>query len=337
MTKFKFKYIDEDGDPQGFFYKKGHFDKAVLVLKDDTLPVTAIGNLEVRKNVMVISVLNQHDQVDHITLQVSGISAEKLKCVIDLARSGAWAAEEKVELESKGLGHLYRDTECRHCSATISLSRLPVTPQLYCNFCDTLTTIDNRVNTPKDEKDCKLCDDCGMFSKTRKFTIFYFYFLIFFYGFTSRPTWRCAGCMRGDAWKMFFGNLIFILGVPTAIIQLVRSYTGSVTGAFAGLDKANLMNRKGKTKDAFKIYQNISKNVPVSAGIKYNIALNLIDTAPDLALDSLELAYADCSNYPPVFNALCHCYTEQQHSDKLNEIKEQWGVSDGPPSLAQEL
>jgi len=30
--------------------------------------------------------------------------------------------------------------------------------------------------------------------------------------------------MRGEAWKMFFGNLIFLLGVPVARIQLFRSY-----------------------------------------------------------------------------------------------------------------
>lgn len=330
ITRFKLQFINEKGQAEGFLRKKGSFDGNILMLDQISIPVTSIIAIEVRDNRMIFAIAAPNNNSQHIAIQVSGVAAKTLKGIINTHRSRSWAITEQQELEAKGLGQHFRATSCPHCSAAITLSFLPETPQVYCTFCDTLTTVKPNANTPKDEKQCKICDECGMFSKPQKFTIFYFYFLLFVYGWRSRPTWRCPGCMRGEAWKMLVGNSIFILGVPVAIVQLIRSYSDSAGGKFAGLDKANLNARKGRTEKALKTYQAISQKVPVSAGVKYNIGLNLLDRKPDLAQDTLEMAYADCSNYPPVFNALCHCYQHTQQFDKLSELRRQWQIEEEP-------
>ncbi|MGB0774247.1 MAG: hypothetical protein ACPGUY_00275 [Akkermansiaceae bacterium] len=325
MTQFKFKWVDSEGDEEGFLRKKGSFDGQTLRLDSAEIPADAIASIETRANRAVIAVLTGEAEPTYLIIAVSGIAVKRLKGLIDVARSASWAKLEREELEKKGQGHLYREATCQHCHAVITLSRMAITPQQYCSFCDTLTTISNPASAPPAEKNLRLCDECGMFSMPKKFTIFYFYFLVVVYGYRQSTTWRCPGCMRGEAWKMFFGNLIFILGVPTAIIQLIRSYGGSVAGKFAGLDKANLLARKGRTPQALAIYRDILKRVPHSAGMNYNIGISLLETKPDLAVDSLERALDDCSNYSPAANVLAHCYEKTGQVDKLNELKAIWG------------
>ncbi len=205
---------------------------------------------------------------------------------------------------------------------------MPRSPQLYCHFCDLLLTL-NDAEAPAGERDCKLCDECGMFSKPRKFTIGYFYFLFFVYGWSQRITWRCPACMRGEAWKMFFGNLLFLLLVPVAIAQLIRSYGGSVAGPFAGLDKANLKARKGDLLGALRIYSQISQRVTYSAGVKFNVARAMLqqEKTPQAA-ETFRLALGDCGNYVPAYHGLVHCYEELGQHENLAELKQIWQTKD---------
>jgi len=325
ITTFKFKWIDEDGDEAGFLRKKGSFDGSSLKLDDAEIPAENIVDLETRDNRIILSIHTGEAEPAVFAFAVSGVASKRLKGIIDVARSASWARIEREELEAKGEGHLYREANCQHCTAVITLSRMEDSPQLYCSFCDTLTTIKNPQTAPPGEKSLKICEECGMFSKPTKFTIFYFYFLLVIYGFRKSTTWRCPGCMRGEAWKMLFGNLVFLLGVPTAIIQLIRSYGGSVTGKFAGLDSANIKARKGKSTAALAQYREILKRVPHSAGLKYNIGLGLLEQKPELATESFEMALRDCSNYRPAAGLLVHCYEKSGADDKLAQLHYIWG------------
>ena len=327
VTQFKFKWIAEDGSEEGFLRKKGSFDGNTLTLDDAQIPADSILSLETRGNRAIFTIHTGESEPSVCAIAVSGISARRLKGVVDISRSASWAKAEKEDLNQRGQGHLYHETQCRHCNAIITLSRMQITPQLYCSFCDTLTTIKDAQPAPSTEKSLRICDECGMFSKPKKFTIFYFYFLFVIYGFRQNTTWRCPGCMRGEAWKMLFGNLIFILGVPVAIVQLIRSYGGSVTGKFAGLDKANILARKGKTAQALAQYREILKRVPVSAGLNYNIGFGLLETKPELAMDSFERALTNCANYTPAAQLLAHCYTKLGNTEKLRQLQYTWDMS----------
>lgn len=330
--QFKFKWINEEGQAQGFYSRKGEFDGETLTLDDAQVDSAGILDVEFRDKVMVLSVINNDGEPIHLLFQVTKGSVQKLKQLLGQARSRAWAKSHRVQLEAEGRGHEYRDATCPHCRSVIDLSGFTKTPQVSCEFCHTLVDIDpTSVDPPnKSEKQYRLCDECGMFSKPRKFTIFYFYFLLVVYGYSQRPTWRCPGCMRGEAWKMLFGNLIFVLGVPVALTQLFRAYGGTdLGGKYPGLDSANVKARGGKFQQAIADYRKILEKAPVAAGVKYNIGLAMIERENwNDAASMLEFALADCSNYQPAANALAACYEQLGEEEKLAAIKEQWGVED---------
>ena len=197
ITNFKFKWIDAAGDEEGFLRKKGSFDGQTLKLDDAELPAEAIISLETHGNRLTLSIHTGESEPTVCAFAVSGVASKRLKGIIDVARSASWAKLEREELEQKGEGHLYREATCQHCTAVITLSRMEDTPQLYCSFCDTLTTVKNPSSAPLGGKSLRICDECGMFSKPAKFTIFYFYFLLVIYGFRQSTNWSCPGCMRG--------------------------------------------------------------------------------------------------------------------------------------------
>ena len=130
ITNFKFKWIDAAGDEEGFLRKKGSFDGQTLKLDDAELPAEAIISLETHGNRLSLSIHTGVSEPTVCAFAVSGVASKRLKGIIDVARSASWA---KLE----------REATCQHCTAVITLSRMEDTPQLYCSFCDTLTTVKN--------------------------------------------------------------------------------------------------------------------------------------------------------------------------------------------------
>ena len=205
---------------------------------------------------------------------------------------------------------------------------MPETPQVYCHFCDSLTT--SGPGGMPAEHEFGLCEECGMFSKPKRFTIFYFYFLVFVWGYSSRVTHRCPACMRGEAWKMLLGNLPFLLGVPVAIVQLFRCYGGKITGSvLADLDTANLKARKGDMLAALQGYQKVLElTADTTISIEF-VALALLEQEEiQRASDSLELVLVDCANYSPAYSALAGCYEHLGEEAKLKELRRVWGEDD---------
>jgi tetratricopeptide (TPR) repeat protein len=173
-----------------------------------------------------------------------------------------------------------------------------------------------------------------MYSKPRKFTIFYFYFLLVVYGFWSKPTWRCPACMRGVAWQMLFGNLLFVLGVPVAIVQLFRSYGFTeLSGPFKGLDKGNIHARKGNFEAALMQYREIMNRVPNCAGLKYNLGLALLQQGDkSSAAKSFASALDDCANYAPAYQRLRPLCEELGDAPRLAALKAQWETPEAAPA-----
>ena len=134
---------------------------------------------------------------------------------------------------------------------------------------------------------------------------------------------------------MFFGNLIFVIGVPVAIVQLIRSYGGSIgSGPFKELDSANLKARKGNVLGALEGYRSILQRLPYSAGIKYNLGLSLLQQDDkQRAAESFRVALEDCSNYVPAYQLLAHCYEQLGETEKLEELRLMW---DEVPSEQEE-
>ena len=330
--EFKFHWLNEQGYPTTTFRKKGSLDGEILILEDVQLPVAVILETVVRENRIVISAFTGDEANPTAVLLIQPASnkvTDELKAGLDIARSAAWAQHHRETLEKKGLGHTYRDAVCAVCDATLILTDMPHSPQLYCHFCDSLTTTDAGDAPIKNEEAFKICEECGMYSKPQKFTIFYFYFLLVVYGWWSKSTWRCPACMRGEAWKMFFGNLLFVIGVPVAVVQLFRAYGGNVVGGtFKGLDTGNIRARKGDVAGALEQYRAILDRVAYSAGVKYNLGLALLAQGDDQrAADSFELALQDCTNYAPAYQQLQLLYQQLGETERLKELEQIWSTA----------
>lgn len=177
---FKFHWLNDKGQQTGFLRKNGSFDGTTLVLDDVHIPAAVIMHVETRDNRMVFSAMTQSGEP--ATFLLMPTNTRQLKAALDVSRSSMWAEMHREELRQKGQDHAYRSEECPDCGATLILSDMPESPQLYCRFCHALSTVDDDIEPPPGEHELRLCDECGMFSKPRRFTIFYFYFLLFVYG-----------------------------------------------------------------------------------------------------------------------------------------------------------
>lgn len=329
--EFRFHWLNDQGQQQGFLRKKGSFDGETLALDDVEIPAAAIAHVESRDNRMAMTAMTADGKPATVMLMpATRKDTDRIKTALDIARSDVWAKMHRDDLVKQGRGHAYRDAQCPQCGATLILTDFPQTPQLFCRFCQALSTVSADADPAPGEQHLRICDECGMFSKPRRFTIFYFYFLLVAYGYRYRMTWRCPACMRGDAWKMLFGNLIFVLGVPVALTQLFRSYGGTdFAGPFKGLDAGNIRARKGDFGGALDQYRAILERVPCSAGINYNLGLALRHQGDAArAADAFAAALENCSNYTPAYAHLRELYADLGETRKLTQLNEIWGETD---------
>ena len=335
---FRFYWMDENGNATSMFRKQGRFHENSLTLEETEIPVVAILHCVLKEDRLILSAATGDEEQPIVSFLIgiaNAKTAKELKQRIDVARSSLWAAHHKTALAEKGQSSIYRDAHCDDCGATLILTNMPETPQRYCHFCDSLKTIDGTLEPIANEAEFRICESCGMYSRPKKFTTFYFYFLLVVWGFNSNSSYRCGGCMRGEAWKMLLGNFIFILGLPFAIYQLIRAYAGdTVTGKFKGLDKGNVKARAGNIDAALEQYEAILERVPWSAGVKYNLGLALIQKQ-DLvhATQILEMALEDCANYSPAYQHLCGLYEHQGETGKLTAIKQIWDDLEEPEEV----
>jgi hypothetical protein len=324
---FKFQFTNPQGQPTSMFSKSGRFDGAVLTL--DKQPYAAETLLEIaqRENRMAITALTSPTEATSMLLSFGSKKvATRVKEALDIVRSRHWAEKHRQELTTRGRGGAYRDAECGQCGAAIVLSDMPVTPQVFCPYCDTLATVDGNGDAPPNEAEFRVCDSCHLFSKPQKFTVMYVWFLLVVYGWWTQEKWCCRGCMRGEAWKMVFGNLPFVIGFPFALVQLVRSYSGSlVGGAFRELDTGNVRAKRGDVAGALTHYRAILERVPHSAGVKFNLGQGLLKQGEFAhAAKSFEAALADCANYAPAYGQLRQLYAHLGETQKLKTLNAQW-------------
>lgn len=332
---FKFLWLNEKGQQAGMLRKRGSFDGQQLTLDESEIPVESILATHAADGKLALVVVVADEEAPFAQLMIQprqAVLADQLKQELDRARSRLHAAQQKRSLEEQHQGHLYHEETCRFCESTIPLGKMPLTPQVFCPYCDRLFTLKPNEELLDAEEYLRVCGDCGMYSNPQKFTLFYFYFLLVVYGFWSKPLWRCPACMRRDAWKMFFGNLPFLLGVPLACRHIWRSYHGGISrGPYRHLHRANVRAQSGDLSSALADYQAILDEVPHSAGVKYNLAMALDKQGEtDRALAMYELALEDCANYSPAWQHLRQLYQRQGETRKLKALDAIWGESEEP-------
>ena len=332
MTNILFKYqlINEASQPTGWLSKKGSFDGERIQLDGESFPASTIYHTTLVNKVFVFVVVATDAEARVVSMLVHSGNVKQLKTEIDRIRSASQVTLAEQNWHSQGLG-TFRKEVCPNCSATLNLSNFEATPQLFCDYCDTLYSVPKQPETPTNESEYRLCEHCGMYSRPRKFTEFYFYFLFVAYGFWTKESMRCPACMRGTAWKMLAINFLFILGTIPSIYQLIRAYASDkVGGVFSGLHTANLKATKRDYSAATRIYQSILERVPVAAGIHFNLGLALVQNQEwERASAAFELSLDDCSNYRYAAGGLMHCYETLGRKEELSSLQRLWGIAEG--------
>ncbi len=313
--KIKYRDVDTNGQLKGFlFSKKGRIDEQALTLSDMTIPTERLIGCETRDKRIVIAF---HDATAPggaaTVIEVYKPSVKKLEQAINRSASDHELLRRQQKLEELGRADEIRTSVCPSCDATIDLTGHTQTPECFCPYCGAVA---NEGVAPKERVKVQMCDSCGFFAFPRGITCFYFYFLVFFYGFRHQRKHMCSTCMRAEGWKMLAGNLIFILGVPVALTQLGRAYFGgsSISGGYRGLEAANVAARKGKAEKAQQGYNAIVERLGVSAVAHTNagLAFARVDELPK-ATEHFENALLNCGNFTPAAKGLAATLAAQGH------------------------
>lgn len=337
QIRFKFRWLDEEGNAVGFFRKSGSFDGEMLQLDDTQIPADAILDLRIRQDKIYLWLRSASDQWVKSGFVLLGSRLNEIHYALNGIRRQQLIEEERHRLSEQGDIQEFREQACRQCQAPIILSGLPVTPQVYCEVCDSLSTTTGSESQLAFESHYRVCEECLMYSHPRKFTTFYIYFLFVIYGFWNKTTICCPACMRGEAWKMLMVNTLGFVGLPFALGQLYRAYSRrSVKGPLEGLDSANILARKGRIDQALDGYDDLLDAQPVNAGLKYNVGIGLLRKAePEHAQRMFELSLEDCSNYGPSVYGLMNALEAQGKQEELEGLRRLWGIGIEPPETTE--
>lgn len=300
--RFKFQMLGTDGRVVGLFRSKGEVTENHLVLGKESLDLATITGTGIFNDRVIVHQGKLPElpyPISHGFQLKSAKQAQLVKRAIDVRASRFVSVARFRELERASKSSLFRTEMCPHCDATIDLSGMDKTPQVYCHWCDTIST---KIGAVKEEASYRCCASCGLYSQPKLFTIFY----SFGHVHTHRYVVRCNPCMRPDGWKMLFGNLIGILGIPVAITQLVRAYFGGsrFSKTFRELDDGNAAARRGDLARAEAAYAAILGRNQTLAGVLYNLALLHQGKNAQKSAIAARAALRACSNYTPAAQVL---------------------------------
>jgi hypothetical protein len=139
-----------------------------------------------------------------------------------------------------------------------------------------------------------------MFDHIQPYTEFYFYFFLIVYGFSYKQVHLCHSCANKLFLKALALNLIFILGVPSALWVKIKS-TMNRKHDFEGLDKANSLSKEGRSQEASQYYDSVLAKNPNHPAVLMDKALGqLIGGDQSGGVASLERSLRACNHYGPV-------------------------------------
>ncbi len=331
MISFRYQPLTMLGQPTGWFSNHGSFDGQVLRLDEAEFPVDTIVMTGLRDKTLVFQAIHEGGTYDGLLLIYSG-NEKALKHAIDVRRSRGMVARAQEAWKAGGEHAPFRKEQCPVCQAMLDLSRFQATPQIFCDYCETLSTVPRQPETPSNEHEYRLCDYCGMYSRPVRFTEFYFYFVFVAFGIWTNQSQRCPGCMRWAAWKMLWINFLFVLGIIPSIWQWIRAcLSDRIAGPFLGLHAANLNAVRGRYAQAIHTYQSILEVVPFAAGVHYNLGLAMIKHREwERAKLAFEMSLEDCSNYRFAAAKLCQCYEQLGDSAAIAPLAAQWDSNLNP-------
>jgi hypothetical protein len=300
---FKFSYVNAFT----LFRQNGRASTTGIDLQGVEIPYTHVTETSTRDNRFVLALApstpldpkmkKRLQENRFLVLQLAKDKAQALKKHIDRYGSAIWARNHQQQLGNAGKGNLFCTVVCPHCGATIDLSELERTTYVYCPYCASITNYSQQIVSNSDTYD--VCDECNMYDRVRGYTVFHFYFLLVVYGYSVKRRFVCDTCATSLAQRALLLNLIFILGIPSAIYMWIKAQTGR-DPYFKDLAKANKLARKGKYQEADEIYERLFSLYPEHPGLLMNKALgHLHGKDGNGGVAFLTRSLKACANYIP--------------------------------------
>jgi predicted Zn-dependent protease len=124
------------------------------------------------------------------------------------------------------------------------------------------------------------------------------------YGYSIKRRFVCDACAMSLAQRALLLNLIFILGVPSAIYMWIKALSGR-DPYFQDLAKANKLARKGKYQEADEIYDKLFSLYPEHPGLLMNKGLgHLHGKDGNNGVGLLTRSLKACANYIPTMQII---------------------------------
>ncbi len=311
LRNFKFRYV-VGGNTRGLRFKTGAFAADSMAFGDDHVPYETIIDTVTRGNRVIIALAPEFapsgklakslNEGGLLVLEPRGIGARALEMAIDRECSTREAERLHRTLKAQGQEHLIRTEMCPVCDSTVDLSGLEATQYVYCRFCESIFSADRSQVTSGEQY--RICDDCSMFDRIQAYPEFYFYFLLIVYGFSYKKRFLCDSCAHRLFLKALGLNLLFLIGLPTAIWVKIKSMVGREE-RFAALPEANALARAGQPREASLGYDAILRNQPNHPAILRNQAMGHLNAGDETtAIDLLRRSLASCNQYLPVVRML---------------------------------
>lgn len=307
-----FRYaMDSNGQTSGRL-RRGVATSQEIVLKDDRIAFEDIHDTSRRDHRLFFKLSPEVElsekmkkfvlDGDILVLQILKTPAGDVEKHIDRHCSAIAGERERERLAAEGLGHLYRSVQCPHCSATIDLTSAGRTPYTYCRFCESI--FDEWGALTSDGDLYRSCDKCGLYGHTQGHTILYFYFLVLIYGFSIRRRHLCDSCGFKIALRTLAANLVFLVGVPCALLNLIRSRPRHDKQRKL-LSTANELCAKGQIHEAEPLYQEAAGARPLHPGLLLNLAIGHLRAGrgPD-AVGLIDRSLGACTNYAPAIQLI---------------------------------
>jgi tetratricopeptide (TPR) repeat protein len=289
------------------FASNGAASTTAINLNGEEIPYTNIVETSSRDKRFIV-VLAPNTQVGAKTskhlqnsrffvLDIVKPKAEELKKHIDLYGSAIWAENHRKQLISTGKGDTFSAATCPHCGATVDMSESERTAYIYCPYCASIVNYNQKIISNGDVYN--ICDECHMYDRIRGYTVFHFYFLLVVYGYSVKRRFVCDTCATSLAQRTLLLNLVFILGIPSAIYMWIKAQSGR-DPYFQDLAKANKLARKGKYQEADEIYDKLFSLYPEHPGLLMNKGLgHLHGSDGNGGIGFLTRSLKACGNYLP--------------------------------------
>jgi len=308
---FKYRFV-QNRQAVGLLANSGAASDTTITLDGETIPYRNILETSSRDNRFVFALApgtqlgpktgKRLQNNRYLALEISKVKADELKKHVDHFGSAIWAEAHRQQLASEGKIQLFSTLVCPHCHATVDLSDTERTTYVYCPYCGSIVNQSSKVISDSDIYN--ICDECNMYDRVRGYTVFNFYFLLVVYGYSVKRRFVCDTCATNIAQRALLTNLIFILGVPSAIYMWVKAQTGREP-YFQDLAKANKLARKGKYQEADEIYDKLFSMYPDHPGLLMNKGLgHLHGRDGNGGVAFLTRALRACANYFPAIQLI---------------------------------